>query len=102
MSLLSMVLLQLFDAGILMPILNRLTGSAINYSGFANLQGNPSLFLSLLLPGWSLAAFGEEGVYRDYLQKLLGSFSELMEWLSWSPRMSLNVRIALLISGQFC
>jgi hypothetical protein len=61
MSLLSMVLLQLFDAGVLMPILNCLTGSVINYSGFANLQGNPSLFLSLLfqagrwlLLGWKV------------------------------------------------
>lgn len=66
------VLLQLFDAGVLMPVLNRLTGTTINYSGFANLQGNPSQLLFLLPLGWTLAAFGEEVVYRGYLQKLLG------------------------------
>lgn len=71
-ALLSMVLLQLFDAGVLMPVLNRLTGTTINYSGFANLMGNPSQLLTLLLFGWTLAAFGEEVVYRGYLQKLLG------------------------------
>ena len=37
MSLLSMVLLHLFDAGVLMPILNRLTASTINYSGCNNI-----------------------------------------------------------------
>ncbi len=69
---LSALLLQLFDVGVLMPILNRLTGTTINYSGFANLQGNPRQLLMLLFVGWSLAAFGEEIVYRGYLQKLLG------------------------------
>lgn len=71
-ALLSMVVLQLFDVGVLMPILNRLTGTTINYSGFANLKGNPSQLLILLLIGWTLAAFGEEVVYRGYFQKLLG------------------------------
>lgn len=71
-ALLSMVLLQLFDVGVLMPILNRLAGTTINYSGFANLKGNPSQLVTLLLFGWTLAAFGEEVVYRGYLQKLLG------------------------------
>ncbi len=65
-------LLQLFDAGVLMPILNRLTGTTIDYSGFANLKGNSTQLLMLLLLGWTLAAFGEEVVYRSYLQKLLG------------------------------
>lgn len=70
-SLLCVVLLQLFDVGVLMPILNRLTGTTINYSGFANLQGNPSQLLTLLFVGWILSALGEEIVYRGYLQKIL-------------------------------
>ena len=65
------LLLQLFDAGILMPILNRLTGTTIQYSGFATLKGNQQVLLLYLAVSWTLAALGEEVVYRGYLQKLL-------------------------------
>jgi len=64
--------LQLFDAGVLMPILNRLTGTTIDTSGFANLQGNLGQLLMLLAFSWTLAALGEEMAYRGYLQKVLG------------------------------
>jgi len=33
------VFLQLFDIGVVMPIMNRLTGTTIDYSGFSNLKG---------------------------------------------------------------
>ncbi len=66
------VLLQLFDAGVMMPILNRLTGTAIDNSGVAQLQGNLQQLLIYLVLAWTLAALGEEIVYRGYLQKLLG------------------------------
>ena len=65
------VLLQLFDAGVVMPILNRLTGETIDYSGFAHLQGNPVQLLLFLALSWTLAAVGEELAYRGYLQKAL-------------------------------
>ncbi len=32
------VFLQLFDVGVVMPIMNRLTGTTIDYSGFAHLR----------------------------------------------------------------
>ncbi|MEW5870790.1 MAG: CPBP family intramembrane glutamic endopeptidase [Chloroflexota bacterium] len=69
--LLSVVVLQLFQIGVTMPVLNRLTGTTIDYSGFANLQGNLGQLLLLLALSWTLAAIGEETVYRGYLQKLL-------------------------------
>lgn len=68
----SAFLLQLFDAGVVMPILNRLTGQTIDYSGFAHLQGNLGQLLLLLALSWTLAAVGEELAYRGYLQKVLG------------------------------
>ena len=71
-ALLSAVILQLFDAGVMMPILNRLTGTTIDTSGFAQLQGNLQQLLMFLVLAWTLAALGEEIVYRGYLQKLLG------------------------------
>lgn len=68
----SAFLLQLFNAGVVMPILNRLTGQTIDYSGFAHLQGNLGQLLLLLALSWTLAAVGEELAYRGYLQKVLG------------------------------
>lgn len=67
----SVVFLQLFDVGLVMPILNRLTLTTINYSGFAQLKGNPGQLFLMLGLSWTLAALGEEIVYRGYLQKLL-------------------------------
>ena len=55
-----------------MPILNRLTGTTIDYSGFSSLQGNLGQLLLLLALSWTLAAVGEELAYRGYLQKVLG------------------------------
>ncbi len=67
----SVVFLQLFDIGVTMPLLNRLTGKTIDYSGFANLKGNLGQLFVFLALSWTLAALGEELVYRGYLQKLL-------------------------------
>jgi len=65
------VFLQLFDVGVVLPIMNRLTGTTIDYSGFANLKGNIGQLVLLLVLSWTLAALGEEIVYRGYFQKLL-------------------------------
>jgi hypothetical protein len=67
----SAILLQLFDAGLVMPILNRLTGQTLDYSGFAHLQGNLGQLALLLALSWTLAGLGEELAYRGYLQKVL-------------------------------
>lgn len=70
-SIVFVVFLQLFDVGVMMPILNRLTGTTIDYSGFTQLKGNLSQLAFYLALTWTLAAFGEEIVYRGYLQKLM-------------------------------
>ena len=41
-------LMQLFDFGVVMPIMNRLTGETIDQSGFASLQGNLGQLLTIL------------------------------------------------------
>ena len=87
-------LLQLFDVGVLMPILNHLTGLRIEYSGFGALQGKVQQMLVLLLIGWSLAAFGEEVVYRGYIQKLFG---DLFGKSLWS--VILSIWISSLVFG---
>jgi uncharacterized protein len=62
------VVWSLLHRGLFMPILNHLTGAKQDLSPFADLQGNLGLLAGFLLLTWTLAAFGEELVYRGYLQ----------------------------------
>lgn len=67
------ILMQLLAIGVVMPVMNRLTGETMDYSGFATLQGNLVHLLTILVLSWTLAAIGEELAYRGYLQRTLGS-----------------------------
>jgi uncharacterized protein len=62
------VVWSLLQLGLFMPILNHLTGTRQDLSQFADLQGNLGMLAGFLLLTWTLAAFGEELVYRGYLQ----------------------------------
>jgi membrane protease YdiL (CAAX protease family) len=66
---LCVVLWQLIQFSLVMPVLNHLTGTTQNLSSFAELKGNLGLLFLYLVVSWTLAAFGEEIVYRGYLQK---------------------------------
>ncbi|HNU35599.1 MAG TPA: type II CAAX endopeptidase family protein [Methanomassiliicoccales archaeon] len=64
-----MVVWSLFHLSVSMPILNHITGTKQDLSSFENLQGDLANLAFLLLATWTLAAFGEEIVYRGYLQR---------------------------------
>lgn len=64
-----MVVWSLFHLSVSMPILNHLTGTTQDLSSFEDLKGNLPDLAFLLLATWTLAAFGEEIVYRGYLQR---------------------------------
>lgn len=55
-----------------LPILNHLTGQRQNLNQFAGLQGNLSMLLIFLALTWTLAAVGEETVYRGYIPTRIG------------------------------
>ena len=61
------VLSEAFALGVTQPLLARLTGRQPDLSDFRPLVGNPTYLLLGLLLSWTLAAFGEEAVYRGYL-----------------------------------
>lgn len=63
------VIWTLLHLSVFMPVLNHLTGTTQDLSAFENLKGNFNQLLFFLLLTWTLAAFGEEIVYRGYLQK---------------------------------
>lgn len=74
----------LLHLSVFMPILNHLTGTTQDLSAFENLKGNLGNLLFLLALTWTLAAFGEEIVYRGYLQRricdLLGDTASGIFW----------------------
>lgn len=59
---------SLLSLGLLRPMLNHLTGTTEDLSQYADLQGNLGMLAGLLLVTWTVAAFGEEIVYRGFLQ----------------------------------
>lgn len=58
----------LLHQALTMPLMNHLTGSTQDLSAFVDLKGNLSDLVFLLLASWTLAAIGEEIVYRGFLQ----------------------------------
>ena len=59
-----MELLELF---VTQPLLVKLTGKMPDFSDLGELHGNWKLTLLFIALSWTLAAFGEEMVYRGYL-----------------------------------
>lgn len=58
---------QFFSLYLLEPLIVLLTGKSIDLSQFAQIEGNVFLLSLFLVLVWTLAAFGEELVYRGYL-----------------------------------
>jgi len=61
------LILEVFQLFVTQPLLVRLTGKQPDLSDFASLTGNIKLTLLLLALVWTVAAFGEELVWRGYL-----------------------------------
>ncbi len=76
--------LQVFSLYLLEPFIAKLTGRLPDVSMFANLVGNTFFLLVSLLIAWTIAAFGEEMVYRGYLMNriafLVGENSAAWVW----------------------
>lgn len=71
--------------GLTIPLLMHLTGEMQNLSQFVNIKGNNSQLVIFLVASWTLAAVGEEIVYRGFLyQKFLELFGNNKKkyWLS--------------------
>jgi membrane protease YdiL (CAAX protease family) len=59
----------LVDFCLILPVLNRLTGTFQEMGAFAALKGNVRQWLLLISAGWLLGAFCEEIAYRGYIQQ---------------------------------
>jgi uncharacterized protein len=61
------LLMEGFELFVSQPLLIRLTGKQPDFSDFAALRGNLKWTLILIAFAWTIAAFGEEMVWRGYL-----------------------------------
>lgn len=61
------IVLEILSSFGVEPALARLFGRSADLSDFRPLVGNATLLLVVLAANWTLAAFGEELVYRGYL-----------------------------------
>jgi membrane protease YdiL (CAAX protease family) len=61
------IAIQALDLQIATPLLARITGHAPELSNFRSMVGNVPQLLFWLAVTWSIAAFGEEMVYRGYI-----------------------------------
>lgn len=59
--------IELLELLVTQPLLVRVIGKMPDLSDLQALRGNAKVFLLFLLLTWTLAAFGEEMVYRGYL-----------------------------------
>ena len=59
--------IELLELFVTQPLFEHLTGKAPDLKAFMAIRGNVKLAILFLLFAWTLAAFGEEMVYRGYL-----------------------------------
>ena len=78
------------------PLIVLLTGKPIDLSQFAPIKGNVFLLVLFLVLVWTLAAFGEELVYRGYL---MNRVAELAGGSSRAWTLSLVV-VSVLFGGR--
>jgi CAAX protease family protein len=62
------LLWSLLQLGVVMPVLNHVTGDRQDLSAFEDLQGDVGLLAALLAASWLLGALLEETAVRGYLQ----------------------------------
>lgn len=88
------IIWSLFHLSVTMPLLNHLTGTTQNLSSFATLKGNLNQLIIFLVATWTLAAFGEEIVYRGYIQQ---KCQEIFSNYRWEP--SVTILISSILFG---
>jgi CAAX protease family protein len=65
------------------PVLTKLAGRKPDFSDFFALHGNLKLRLLALALTWTLAAFGEETVWRGYLMNRVAEFAGRSRGVAW-------------------
>jgi membrane protease YdiL (CAAX protease family) len=73
-------LYQFMSLYVFEPFIGRMTGSLPNLSHFATIRGDGKFLLTWLALTWTVAAFGEEIVFRGYLINRINDFFRNSSW----------------------
>jgi len=78
------IAIELLELFVTQPLLVRITGRMPDLSDLGELRGNVKLLLLFVLLSWTLAAFGEEMVYRGYLMNRVAGLANnsRIAWIS--------------------
>ncbi len=77
------IAVELFQLFVTQPILAKITGKQPDLSDFAALHGNIKYTLIFIALSWTLAAFGEELVWRGYLLNRVASLGNFTR-VAWA------------------
>lgn len=92
--------MEAFQLFVSQPLLVRLTGKQPDLSGFADIQGNLKLAALGFLLIWTLAAFGEEMVWRGYLMNRVADLGKKTRVAWISSLLAVNVAFGFAHSYQ--
>lgn len=65
---------QFLSLYVIEPLIGRITGSLPDLSNFAAIKGDTQFLLTWLAITWTIAAFGEETIYRGYMMNRVADF----------------------------
>jgi len=94
------LLMEGFELFVSQPLLVKLLGKQPNFENFRALTGNPKLLFLALVLVWTLAAFGEEMVYRGYLMNRVADLFRRTRAAWIISLIAVNVGFGLAHSGQ--
>lgn len=94
------IAMELFELFLSQPLLVRLTGKHPDLSVFRGIQGNVKYLLVALIFTWTLAAFGEELVYRGYLMNRVAALGTNTRTAWAISLVSVNVLFGCAHAGQ--
>jgi membrane protease YdiL (CAAX protease family) len=89
-----------FELFVSQPLLVKLLGKQPNFENFRPLTGNPKLLLLGLALVWTLAAFGEEAVYRGYLMNRVADLFKRTRAAWIISLLAVSVAFGVAHSGQ--
>lgn len=82
------------------PLINQLTGTATDYSGYGALRGNPPAAAKLIALAWLSAAIGEELVFRGFLMHQLSALLRGVRGANLVAALLGGVAFGLMHAGQ--
>jgi uncharacterized protein len=94
------LLMEAFELFVSQPLLARLTGKQPDFSDFQAIHGNVKLLSLAVALAWTLAAFGEEMVWRGYLMNRVAGLGRRTRLAWFASLIAVNMLFGYAHSNQ--